>query len=683
MNIIRLLTLSIVFQLACFHVLNAQENTKWKKVSRSNFENPYEDEYPEASAIILYDEGIAKFEMYKEEFKLIYERYTRILILNKEGYDYANIEIAYYPYHEVEEIIGIDACTYNYDKGKILKAKLKNSEVYDEDINGKWHNKKFSMPAVKEGSVIEYRYTLVSDNFVGFRDWYFQHSIPTVYSKYTTRIPEYLRYSGIVKGTEQLDSKDIATYNDVLKFTVHENMSLTARTATGSLTTKKEHSYNEIRFEGTATTYIMKDVPPIKKEPYITCLEDYKTKVIHQLVMTEIPGGGTKPYMTDWGDMVNKLYNSDYFGGQLKGNNFLNKEVESITTDIDDPVEKMKVIYDHVRKTMKWDGFFGKYTNGSLKKAWEKQAGNGAEINLILTEMLDKAGLKSYPVILSTRDHGQLLQAFPVSNQFNHVINCTVIQGKTYLLDAKNSIRPYNLLAKNDLNGEGLITLRENPQWVKLKNNIDNKTVTNANINITDEGTIDVVLEELNQGYFALDERDEIFDSGEEDYINNEYGKNLDDIKIDTFYFENLKNIDVALKKNITLNTSSYVNQIGEMIYLQPMFTEAFEDNPFKKEERKIPVDFNYPREYFYIMNLTLPEGYDISELPQSVKYLLPDNGGEFLYHITRSGNNLQLISKFKINQVVYLPDSYPYLKELFDEIIAKQAEQIILTKTS
>lgn len=205
----------------------------------------------------------------------------------------------------------------------------------------------------------------------------------------------------------------------------------------------------------------------------------------------------------------------------------------------------------------------------------------------------------------------------------------------------------------------------------------------NTKITILDDETMDILLEESNQGYFALDERQDIFDEGKEDYIMETYGSVLNDLRVDTFYFEHPDDLEAVIKTSIKMNTSSFINQVGNMIYLQPMLSEALEENPFKKEERKIPVDFNYPREHLYIMNLTIPEGYEVSELPQSIKYLLPENGGGFLYHITRNGNNLQLLSRFKINRIIYYPENYSYLKELFDGIVAKHAEQIILTKSN
>lgn len=385
----------LVLSLFCFQLTFSQEGTRWKKVTKSNFENPYPDQYPDAEAVILYQEGSAHFEMYNEEFCLLYDGFVRILILNKEGYKWADIEIGYYPYHDIEEIISIDGYTYNYDHGKILKEKLRGSNIFDEDVDGKWHRKKFSMPAVKEGSIIEYRYTIRSYSFTYFRDWDFQHTIPTVYSKYTTRIPDYLKYSAIVKGMEQLELKDTKQYHDIFKFAVHQPMTV--------LNQQREHSYNEVKYTRTHTDYLIRDVPPIEEEPFSTCIEDFRTKVVFQLVKTNFPGRENKIYMTNWQDLVNKLFNQEHFGGQLSGNAFLKKEAEHLTSGIEDPLEKMKTIYDYVRSSMKWDERYGMYTYQSLKKAWEQKRGNGAEINLILTEMLEKAGLNSYPVILSTR----------------------------------------------------------------------------------------------------------------------------------------------------------------------------------------------------------------------------------------------------------------------------------------
>ena len=65
---------------------------------------------------------------------------------------------------------------------------------------------KFEMPDVKVGSVVEVSYTISSEFVTWFREWYFQHTIPTLLSEYHTRIPEYFKFHIFQKGYEHLST---------------------------------------------------------------------------------------------------------------------------------------------------------------------------------------------------------------------------------------------------------------------------------------------------------------------------------------------------------------------------------------------------------------------------------------------------------------------------------------------
>ena len=104
-------------------------------------------------------------------------------------------------------------------------------------------------------------------------------------------------------------------------------------------------------------------------------------------------------------------------------------------------------------------------------------------------------------------------------------------------------------------------------------------------------------------------------------------------------------------------------------------------ENPFKLEERKFPIDYGYPIQETFILKLTLPEDYIIEEKPDNSIISLPDKGGKFSYSITQTGNILQVMSQYTINKTFFLPDQYTILKEFYNQIINKHAQQIVLTK--
>jgi hypothetical protein len=180
---------------------NAQE-FKLGKVSVAELEEKEHPKDPSAVAAKLFSKGEVKFEYTQSDGFVMYtEVETRIKIYKKEGYDWANQNIRYYLVGNSKELISVsDAVTYNLVNGKIEKTKLKTEGEFDENINRYWGQKKITMPNVKEGSVIEFHYTIKTNSIGSLREWTFQSSIPVNHSEFTTYIPEYFVYNTNKKG---------------------------------------------------------------------------------------------------------------------------------------------------------------------------------------------------------------------------------------------------------------------------------------------------------------------------------------------------------------------------------------------------------------------------------------------------------------------------------------------------
>jgi|GEM_PF-4223199 len=70
-----------------------------------------------------------------------------------------------------------------------------------------------------------------------------------------------------------------------------------------------------------------------------------------------------------------------------------------------------------------------------------------------------------------------------------------------------------------------------------------------------------------------------------------------------------------------------------------------------------------------------------VEEKPTSVVFNLLNTGGSFKYVSAVNGNILQLSVKIDISQLVYQPEDYASVKEFFNQVANKLAEQIVLKK--
>ena len=75
----------------------------------------------------------------------------------------------------------------------------------------------------------------------------------------------------------------------------------------------------------------------------------------------------------------------------------------------------------------------------------------------------------AYPVILSTRNNGIPGMSYPNITSYNYLIAYVHVEGRSYLLDATDKYRPYNILPERVLNGRGMVISKDYHQWVDLK----------------------------------------------------------------------------------------------------------------------------------------------------------------------------------------------------------------------
>jgi hypothetical protein len=92
-------------------------------------------------------------------------------------------------------------------------------------------------------------------------------------------------------------------------------------------------------------------------------------------------------------------------------------------------------------------------------------------------------------------------------------------------------------------------------------------------------------------------------------------------------------------------------------------------------------VSFGSMLEKFYVVKFTLPEGYSVDEAPQNKVIMLPGNAAKFSFNVANFGNQITITSVLQINRDIFVQDEYPNLREFYSQVVAKQAEQIVIKK--
>jgi hypothetical protein len=627
-----------------------------------------------ADAVVLVDYAESALNYNKEKgFQLVFERIRRVKILKREGFKWANFSVPlYHDSDQEEKITGLKVITYNLEAGKIMETKAKSESFIKEKYDANLNYTKVAWQNVKEGSILELAYKVTSDFLFNFQDWEFQSEIPTKWSEYRARIPEYFNYEKYMQGYIPLSIVENSSSPQSIQFTSTErtNLGFGAQNTTFN---NERIDYNESRFRWAAA-----DIPAFKQEAYMTSSREYISKINFELSYTKFPNSAIKHYMGTWQDIATSYW--DRVGDEITGNNSLKKVMEEVTVGQTTVEGKVLAIYNYVKQNILWDETNRKYVESNPKKILDDKKGSSAELNLLLACLLEKAEIQVNPVLLSTRDHGFVRESNPVSSQFNYMICAIKIGDKRILLDATDKLLPVGVLPTRCLNGLGLQVSKEGFEWVNLYPSTKSRISYTVDAGLGEEGNLKARLKIDKVGYHSINARKSYLSKGEKEYTKDFVGARS--WVISSSEFQNVNEMSQPFKEIYEINVTEHLTEANNTIYFSPFILAKESENPFKQQTRNYPVDFSYPSEVTYVMKFTIPEGYALDDAPKSKVIALPENAAKFLFNVSQVGSIINITSSLSINKSVFTQLEYPNLREFYSQVVAKQAEQIVIKKT-
>jgi len=611
-----------------------------------------------AAAVILDEFGEAYIDN-AGNHDLLFIYHTKIKILKQSGVEKATFEIPLFKgTSQVELVRSVKASSFNYENGTMKETKLDSKNVFKENYNKHWDVSKFAIPNVRIGSVIDVMYTIESPFFFKFRNWEFQDDIPKIKSEYWASIPGNFIFNITLKGYLKLSKNESEVVRDCFS-PGGGNVASCARFKWG-----------------------MTDIPAFKEEEYMTAKSNLLSEINFELSEVKYFDGRTDKITKEWKDVEDELRKDEKFGLQLKrGKDIVDEHVELLTAGESDPVNKAKKIYDFIKNWYHWNDAYGMTSEFGIKKAFDKQSGNVADINLSLIAALKYAGLNAEPLILSTRENGFPTEIHPVLTDFNYVIAKLNINDKVYLLDATDDFLPFGMIAKKCLNGKGRVLGEKESSWYELKPAEKSKQIIMVNLKLDDAGTITGTVQATFTGYEALAQRKEIASAGSDKEFMKVLAKRMVDLEIKDLKIENIDELAKPLVMKLDIEMTGYGNLNASNILFNPFIIGKWKQNPFKSAERLYPVDFGVSIDESLILNLEYPTTFEVVDLPQKIGLALPNSGGRYLYDVQNIGNRLTLNSSLLISRTFFSSEEYHYIKELFNRVVAAHQTDLMFRK--
>jgi hypothetical protein len=651
--------------------LNAQKDkaTPYPKFGKITMEDLQRKVYSidsQATAVVLKDYGSASIEgNAKGWFSFVTYRHKIVHILGKSGYDEANVVIPLYRDGSAEErISNIKAITYNLEGGKVVESKFDKDNMFIEKVNKSQTVRKFTMPNVKEGCIIEYEYKVTSDFIRSMDPWLFQGNHPVLWSEFEFSLPGFFSYAPQMRGylpltfTDRKDRtgsfqvivSDVATASERYNFSAH---------------------ISDLR-------WVMKDVPALVEESYTTSIKNHLSRMEFTLIAQGEPLSYVN-YNRNWEQITKSLLESEYFGKYLKSDNYISDDIKPKFASSNNELEKAKSIFKYVRDNFSCSGEKGIWLDGSFKDIIKTKKGSVAEINLLLAGMLKNFGLNAEPVILSTRANGYVYDTYPTTKSYNYVVVLLKSDGNSYYLDASDPLVGFNYLLPYCYNGSARL-IGENFEELSISaKDLKETSSTNVIISNDEKGKWSGRVTNIPGMYESYQIRNKIKEKGSDAYLKEVTENYGNEIKVTNVVVDSLKNLDMPLSisYNIDMNAGE-----ENLIYINPLLNEAWKKNPFNSLKRSYPVEMSYAMDEVFYMTMEVPKGYEVDELPKQMMVKFDESGASFFeYRLTHSGNMISLRSRVKLVKAFFLPEEYEYLREFFGMIVQKHSEQIVFKK--
>ena len=690
------LVVSMAFLL--YAVLPAQEPPMtWGRVSREDLEMKSFPEDSSASAVVLCDYGKAWF---TGNLDLIFEHHMRIKILSESGVDLARVTIPYHSKKKIQDVKDIQGQTfYLSEEGKEKKRKLSKKSIHKKNIDEEHAVVGFTLPELRPGCVIEYRYKIISKHPKYLPDWYFQSSAPVRWSEYRIRVPENFEYLTIFPAEQDMHINESNPFQQRIAIKYQPKDAGTGM-YTGTSPGKAVFEIN-----GLEHRMVMKDIPAIREHPFITSLDDYRIKLEIQLKAIYHFGFSSRwssavdelhPHLrktaeasdrinvlTTWKDVAKRLMDSRNFGSQIQEHEILRQQAEKIAGEATTSEHKIEAISKYLMSRVQWNGKYSITIDQELDRVFHSGGGSNAEIAFVLISMLRDVGLDAHPVLISTRSHGMIRKEFPTEDQFNDVLVHVNTSEGNYMLDVRDPIRPFTLLPIEALKEEGWLVDEDNPHWIRIMAPGKYKHHVTINATFQDDNSIRAALRSEDGEYSALDKRHELKEKGGKNFIHNYLLQDFADVRVDSFSIIHRDVPEKDLVTNVIFSASDIAQSLGDSIVLNPILIDRLDENPFSSPQRSCPVDFAYPQDMSYTLDLKIPQDLVIAKHPENFILILPRDSGTFSRTLQIDGNVFRLTSRIQINKARFRVAEYEELREFYGRIVEAHSEKIVLLKGS
>jgi transglutaminase-like putative cysteine protease len=636
---------AVLFLMLSAHIPHARA-FDWADVTEADKNMKSNPLDPGAGAVVLFKRGqIQVLEKQSLFWTTRIQTYTRIKIFNEAGREYANVSVDAPKYMRLSKIEGRTILP----SGQIIpldSSQVFRGRAFEAGRNYAIIKTSFTFPSVEAGAIIEYQ----TEEYV---DWFFP--------------PPWI-----------FDTNEVGTLDSSLRVLIGPRLGM-AQFPLETTVNKLSLSKNET-VQGTQFDFAVKNLHPIRREPYSVPFRDQATMVL--FTPRELAfGGEVYPIITKWDDVATQM--SRQFGDMEKSEKEAKNKAKELAGNLPDPRKKAEAIYKYLQQNITSSNLMEVYLGRTADELITSKRGDPDEINALFVIMLREVKVDADMVLVATQNVQTLVRGFPNVSQFSRIVTRVNLKDGVVFADPAEPAAPFGELPWFDRGVMGLAVKGSKVQEAAIPAGTpeDNLSVTKVSLQVgrdwKAEGDAEIDL----KGIEAIDFRGDLLEESPEkveqrltDYFG--YG-HADSIVSNIAHPDIHDSSQQFVIKAHVLQKLSDESGVDELL-LNPWLDDQYNSPFFKASERHSIVRFDGPEKRVSTSEWKLAPEIKIEQLPKEVK--IDNDLGGFSHSCTQNGNTVTCTRAYYLKKTL-LQTNVEYLsaRKFFDEIAKNDQEVMVL----
>ena len=587
------------------------------------------------------------------EVTTVYQHAYRIL--RPEGRRYGIVQIYFDSETRITFLkawaIASSGAEYEVKEKDAADTILFSGSIYDDS-----RQKVLRIPAAEPGAVIGYEYEQRGRPSIPQETWMFQEEVPVREARMVLRLPG---------GWEHREF-----------WANHPAV-------------QAEAANNQFIWE-------LRDIPAIKIE---RSMPAWHASAGHLRLAYIDPNGGNR--LGSW-VAVGQWY-AQLVSDRRQSSPELQQKVAELTAGASSMIAKIQALATFVQRNIRYVAVeigIGGYQPHPALEIFKNRYGDCKDKVTLLSTMLAEIGVQSQYVLINTR-RGVVIPEFPSPHFFNHAILAIrppagvpvgtwtshlahPQMGALLFFDPTDPYVPVGQLPGELQASFGLIvgdsggTLMKLPLLPARSNQLERT----AKLQLTNDGVLQGEIHEIRRGGLASDFRAVWLNASESERrkaVQARFGRQTGVVDVKDTVIKDLDNVDRNPSLSYTFRLAGYSTSAGNLRLVRPRVLAEWSDDILESGNRTHPVELSAAELRTETVEITLPPGFVVDELPSPTKAEI--DVAVYSSKSEADGRILRYTRRFEIRDVLVRTDQLSELKKFYRQMAADEKAKVVLRK--